>query len=270
MSKQSRMDVVFARLRSQKKRGLIAYITGGDPSLKGTLEIIHVLEELGVDMLELGIPFSDPLADGPTIQAAIQRALRAGSSVEKILELISHLRESSSLPVILFTYLNPIYFYGIKRFLEDAISAGVDGLLVLDLPPDEVSCNEDLAIGNHQLQIIQLVSPTTPQERIPCLVNAARGFVYCVSREGVTGERPELATTLRTQLQSIRQYTSLPIAVGFGISTPDQVRVVAGYADAVVIGSAIVRRIAEYASSPRWLLQIKEFVEPLVETLRTA
>jgi tryptophan synthase alpha chain len=264
------MDVVFARLRSQKKRGLIAYITGGDPSLKGTLEIIHVLEESGVDMLELGIPFSDPLADGPTIQAAIQRALRAGSSVEKILELISHLRESSSLPVILFTYLNPIYFYGIKRFLEDAISAGVDGLLVLDLPPDEVSCNEDLAIGSHQLQIIQLVSPTTPQERIPRLVSAARGFVYCVSREGVTGERPELATTLRTQLQSIRQYTSLPIAVGFGISTPDQVRVVAGYADAVVIGSALVRRIAEYASSPRWLLQIKEFVEPLVETLRTA
>lgn len=264
-----RMDAVFARLRSQKKKGLIAYITGGDPSLQGTLEIIQVLEELGVDMLELGIPFSDPLADGPIIQAAVQRALRAGANVQKILELVSHVRESSSFPVILFTYLNPIYFYGIRRFLADAVSVGVDGLLVLDLPHDEVSCNEDLVIGNHQLQVIQLVSPTTSQERIPCLVKAAQGFVYCVSREGVTGERPELAKTLHTQVRSIRQHTSLPIAVGFGISTPDQVRVVASYADAVVVGSAIVRRVAEHASSPRWLLRIKEFVEPLVETLQT-
>ena len=263
----SRIDAVFARLRSQKKKGLVAYITGGDPSLKGTLEVIHVLEASGVDMLELGIPFSDPLADGPIIQAAIHRALRAGANVEKILELISHLRKSSSFPIILFTYLNPIYFYGMRRFLADAISAGADGLLVLDLPPDEASCNEDLAVGNHQLQVIQLVSPTTPRDRIPCLVNAAQGFIYCVSREGVTGERSEIATALRAQVQSIRQHTSLPIAVGFGISTPDQVKTVAGYADAVVIGSAIVRRIAEYASSPRWLSRIEEFVEPLVETL---
>ena len=272
VSKPSRMDVLFAGLRSQKKKGLVVYITGGDPSLSDTLEIIHTFEEAGVDMLELGIPFSDPLADGPTIQAATQRALRAGASVEKILGLISCLRKSSSFPVILFTYLNPIYFYGFGRFLTDAIAVGADGLLILDLPHDEIACNQDLVIMNQQLQIIQLISPTTPQERIPHLVKAAQGFIYCVAREGVTGERAKLPATLCTQIQSIRQHTHLPIAVGFGISTPAQVRIVAAHADAVVIGSAIVRHIAEHSSSSlHWRLKkLKEFIEPLVQALHAA
>lgn len=273
ISRPSKMDSLFANLRSQNKKGLIAYITGGDPSLIGTLEIIHALEEVGVDMLELGIPFSDPLADGPIIQHATQRALHAGANVEKILELISNLRASSSFPVVLFTYLNPIYFYGFRKFLKDAISVGVDGLLILDLPPDEMIYNEDL-VRDNQLQIIQLVSPTTPKERIPYLVKASQGFIYCVSREGITGEQSTLATTLYAQIQSIRQHTSLPVAVGFGISTPAQVRTVADYdADAVVIGSAIVRRIAEYDASSslqQWLPRLKKFIEPLVKALQTA
>ena len=263
----SRIDAAFARLRSQGKKGLVAYITGGDPSLDDCLEVIRALEQVGVDILELGIPFSDPLADGPTIQAASQRALNAGVSVEKILELISRLRRESSLPVVLFTYLNPIYSYGFKRFLGDAVSVGADGLLILDLPPDEIPWNEDLA-GGSELQSIQLVAPTTPEDRVSSIVQAAQGFVYCVSREGVTGEQSELSATIGAQVQRVRRHTSLPVAVGFGISTPDQARSVAAQADAVVVGSAIVRRIAEHASTPELTRQVKDFVRPLVEAIR--
>lgn len=264
---RSRIDATFSRLRSQEKKGLITYITAGDPSLEKTIEIILALEQAGVDILELGIPFSDPVADGPAIQAASQRALNAGASVEKILGLVCRLRRQSSFPVVLFTYLNPIYAYGFKRFLENAVHAGADGLLILDLPSQEVLLNEDLAFES-QLQRIQLVAPTTPENLVPSIVQAAQGFVYCISQEGVTGGACQLPTTLSTQVQRIRQATSLPIAVGFGISTPDQVKAVAREADAVVVGSALVRCIAKYSSSSNLITHIDEFVRPLVRAVR--
>jgi tryptophan synthase alpha chain len=263
----SRIDATFSWLRSQKKKGLITYITAGDPSLEKTLEIILALERAGVDILELGIPFSDPGADGLTIQAASQRALAAGTNVEKILEIVRRLRHESALPVVLFTYLNPIYTYGFKKFLADAASTGADGVLILDLPPKEIPFHEDLTLGN-ELQTIQLVTPTTTEDRIASIVQATQGFVYNVSHEGVTGEQAQLSATIGSQVLRIRKHTSLPIAVGFGISTPDQVKAAAAEADAVVVGSALVRRIAEYSSSADLIPKVEEFVRPLVEAIR--
>ena len=265
----SRIDATFSRLRSQKKKGLITYITAGDPSLTKTLELILTLERTGVDILELGIPFSDPGADGPTIQAASERALTAGANVEKILEIVHRLRRESSFPVVLFTYLNPIYSYGFKKFLADAASAGADGLLILDLPPQEIPFHEDLAMKS-PLQTIQLITPTTTEARIAPIVEAAQGFVYYVSYEGVTGRKTQLSATIGDQVRRIREFTSLPIAVGFGISTPDQVKTVAAKADAVVVGSALVRRIAEHSYSAQLISKVEEFVRPLVEATREA
>ncbi len=266
----SQIDAVFSRLRTEKKKGLIAYITGGDPSLTKTLEIALALEGAGIDILELGIPFSDPGADGPTIQAASQRALTAGASVEKILEIVRTLRRESSLPVVLFTYLNPIYFYGFQKFLTDAASAGADGLLVLDLPPQEVPFHEDLDMKSSTLQTIQMVTPTTSEDRIASIVEAAQGFVYYVSYEGVTGTQAKFSENLTTQIQKIRQHTTLPIAVGFGISTPEQVKAATVYADAAVVGSALVACIAKHSSSPDLLSRVESLVRPLAEAARGA
>lgn len=264
-----RIDATFSQLRAQRQKGLISYITGGDPSLVKTLEIILTLEQAGVDILELGIPFSDPGADGPTIQAASQRALKNGASVEKILEIVRELRRHSSLPIVLFTYLNPIYTYGFKSFLTDAAALGADGLLVVDLPPQEIPFHEDLKTDS-PLQRIQLVTPTTSENRMVPIVQAAQGFVYYVSYEGVTGTQSGFSSNLATQVQKIRQHTSLPVAVGFGISTPDQVRSAAKHGDAVVVGSALVRCIAENSSSSDLLAKVERFARSLAEAAREA
>jgi len=265
----SRIDATFSRLRIEKKKGLITYITGGDPSLTKTLEIALALENAGVDILELGIPFSDPGADGPTIQAASQRALMAGASVEKILEIVQALRRQSSLPVVLFTYLNPLYSYGFQKFLTDAASAGADGLLILDLPPQEAAFHEDLNMKS-ALQAIQLVTPTTSEARIASIVEAAQGFIYYVSYEGVTGTQTKFSENLSIQIQRIRHQTSLPIAVGFGISTPEQVKAATAYADAAVVGSALVACIAKHSSSSDLLQRVESLVRPLAEAARGA
>lgn len=267
----TRIDTTFSRLRSQGKKAFITYITAGDPSVEKTLEIALALEQAGVDILELGIPFSDPSADGPTIQAASQRALSAGTTVQKVLEIVRRFRRTSSIPVVLFTYLNPIYSYGFKAFLTDSTAAGADGLLVLDLPPQEIPFQHDLAHEN-ELEMIQLITPTTNESRMASIVQAAQGFIYYVSYEGVTGKEnsPILPETLGIKIQQIRQHTSLPIAVGFGISTPLQVKAVAEKADAVVVGSALVRHIAKHSASPSIAQEIREFVHPLVEAIREA
>jgi tryptophan synthase alpha chain len=265
---KSRIDTTFSHLRSHRKKAFITYITAGDPCLEKTLEIALALEQAGVDILELGIPFSDPSADGPTIQAASQRALTAGATVEKILEMLRRFRRTSSVPVVLFTYLNPLYSYGFQAFLKAATAAGADGLLILDFPPQEIPFQRDLA-HESELQMIQLITPTTSENRIASIVQAAQGFVYYVSYEGVTGkENAPLPQTLGTKIQQIRQHTSLPIAVGFGISTPLQVKAMAEKADGVIVGSALVRHIAKHSASPRMAEEIQEFVHPLVEALR--
>lgn len=263
----NRIDEKFQTLRAAKQSGFIAYITAGDPDLKTTPALVAALEQSGVDIVELGIPFSDPLADGATIQAASGRAIAAGSTVAGVLDAVREIRRHSQIPIVLFTYLNPIYIYGFDRFHSDAAAAGADGLLILDLPPDEAARNMEL-MKSRGLLAIRLIAPTTPPERMELIAKSAEGFVYYVSREGVTGEQTSLSTDIASQVAEIKKHTSLPVAVGFGISTPDQAAEVAGESDAVVVGSAIVRRIGDHGSSPGLCEKISAFVKPIAEAIR--
>lgn len=267
MKTSPRITERFEKLAQAQEGGFVAYITAGDPSFEATLEISLALDKAGVDVLELGIPFSDPLADGPTIQAASTRALAAGMTVARALELVRRIRETSQIPIVFFTYLNPIYSYGFERFLADAQEAGADGLLILDLPPAEAKLNLDL-VSAGGLAPIRLIAPTTPPERIASITETGDGFIYYVSREGVTGEQTSLSDTIGEGVAEIRKHTKLPIAVGFGISTPEQSREVSRQSDAVVVGSAIVRRIAEHGGEPNLAERIADFVRPLVDAAK--
>ncbi|CAN5600580.1 tryptophan synthase subunit alpha [soil metagenome] len=259
----------FQELAAKKQSGFVAYITVGDPTFEASLAVAHALDQAGVDILELGLPFSDPLADGPTIQSAAGRALESGMTVARALELLHKFREKSELPIVLFTYLNPIYAYGFEKFLKDASAAGADGLLILDLPPEEAEQNAELVSSGH-LDPIRLIAPTTPPARMARIAATGQGFIYYVSREGVTGEQTSLSDSIGAQVEELRQHTSLPIAVGFGISTPEQSASVAAQADAVVVGSAIVRRIAENANQADLPQRIADFVRPLVQAAKNA
>lgn len=264
MTGSRRIQDHFANLSQQGRKGFVAYITAGDPSPEATGEILDALATAGVDVIELGIPFSDPLADGPTIQAASGRALEAGMTVRKSLELVKIFRSKHQTPLVLFTYLNPVYAYGFPRFVQDATEAGADGLLILDLPPEEAAQNTELSnLGG--LNSIRLISPTTPPARMGDICREASGFIYYVSREGVTGEQAELSDSIASQVAEIKKHTSIPVAVGFGISSPEQVAAVAASSDAAVVGSAIVRHIAENASAPDLAKKVEAFVRPMVE-----
>jgi len=266
MNRQNRIDALFSKLKSDGRPAMIAYITGGDPSLEASAKIALAMEQAGVDLLELGIPFSDPLADGATIQAAAGRALAAGASVPGILELVREIRKTSQIPIVLFAYLNPVYIYGFEKFQQDAAAAGADGLLLLDLPPQEAARNVELA-STHGLQSIRLIAPTTPLQRLKEITDASEGFIYYVSREGVTGEQSSLSTDIEERVAAIRALTKVPVAVGFGISNPDQAATVAGLADGVVVGSAIVRRIAEIGDAPELPEKVAAFVRPIAEAV---
>jgi len=263
----NRIDQKFAQLKDQGKKGFIAYISAGDPNPQATKTLALALEKAGVDILELGLPFSDPLADGIVNQMAAQRALDAGATVRGVLDSIRDLRSESEIPIVLYTYMNPLYTLGFQKFHTEAEEAGVDGLLILDLPPEEDGQSEELKVQTG-LRHIRLIAPTTPPDRIRSITANAGGFIYYVSREGVTGERASIAESLPEQVAEIRKTTDLPISVGFGISTPEQAAQVAESADAVVVGSAIVRRIAEHGSSPDLAERITEFVEPLVRAIK--
>jgi tryptophan synthase alpha chain len=262
----NRIDTLFARLKSEGRPAMIAYITGGDPTLDSSAKIAIEIEKAGVDLLELGIPFSDPLADGLTIQMAAGRALAAGASVPGILDLVREIRKSSQIPIVLFAYLNPVYIYGFEKFQKDATAVGADGLLLLDLPPQEAARNSELA-SDHGLKTIRLIAPTTPLERLMEITDAAEGFIYYVSREGVTGEQSSLSTDIAERVAAIRALTKVPVAVGFGISNPEQAATVAGLADGVVVGSAIVRQIAEIGDTPELPFKIADFVRPIAEAV---
>lgn len=238
----NRIDAAFARLKAERRAGFIAYLTAGDPSPSSTIPLVRALEANGADIVELGVPFSDPLADGVVNQRASERALAHGVTLKTVLGLVARLRERSQIPVVLFTYLNPVYAYGFERFASDAARAGVDGVLSLDLPPEEASAYE-ARLAAHGVKSIFLIAPTTPPARVRLIAAHANGFIYCVSRTGVTGARRELAAGLGARLRSIRRATRTPVAVGFGISTPAQVAEAARAADAVVVGSALVKEI---------------------------
>lgn len=265
----NRIDATFDRLRAAGEKGFVAYIAAGDPSLEQTRRIAFALEGVGVDVLELGVPFSDPLADGTVNQAAAGRAIQSGTTVGGVLACVRTMRqEGLRMAVVLYTYLNPVYLYGFGRFLAEAVEAGVDGVLVLDLPPDEAGRNEELRRRPEGLKMIRLVAPTTPPERIALITQAAEGFVYFVSREGVTGEQQSVATGLAEQAAAIRAVTGLPLVVGFGISNPAQAREAAGPVDAVVVGSAIVRTIAEHGADEDVAARVAGFVRPLVDAVK--
>ncbi len=258
----NRIDQKFADLRAAGRAGFVAYISAGDPNLAATESLAVAFDHAGVDVLELGVPFSDPLADGLVNQMAAIRALKSGTTAHGVLDTVARIRRASQIPIVLYTYLNPIYRYGFAKFHRDAEAAGVDGLLILDLPPDEDAQNAELSIET-KLRRIRLIAPTTPPERISKLTADASGFIYYVSREGVTGERAEVAASLEENVTAIRKTTSLPVAVGFGISTPEQVKIVAQSADAVVVGSAIVKQIEKHGEDPDLAEKVSDFVRPL-------
>ena len=258
---RNRIETCFDRLKSEKAKAFIPYVCAGDPEMTTTIELSLTMERAGADILELGVPFSDPLADGIVNQLAAQRALAAGTTVQSVLDAVGEIRSQSSTPIVLYTYLNPIVQFGFEKFHDAAAEVGVDGLLILDMPPEEEP--QDPV---RQLPHIRLIAPTTSADRIALIAKNARGFLYYVSREGVTGARGSIATSLGAQVAQIRRFSTLPIAVGFGISTPEQAKTVAQHADAVVVGSAIVNLVAMHGRN--CLPVVREFVSELLVALR--
>jgi tryptophan synthase alpha chain len=255
----TRIDQKFAELRSSGRKGFIPYITAGDPSLEVTLELILELEKSGADIIELGVPFSDPIADGPVIQRATERALRNGVTLRKVLDLGRKVRGQSAIPLVLFSYYNPLLNHGLENLAHDASEAGFDGVLATDLTVEESNAFVQ-AVKGAGLNTIFLVAPTSSPERIKKIAKTSDGFLYAVSRTGVTGERNELAGDLREFLKTLRSYTSSPIAVGFGISQPEHVRAVWQEADAAVVGSSIVKEIEQDAGKADLVERVAEFV----------
>lgn len=239
-----RIAQTFARTHREKHAAFVAYLCAGDPDFDTSLAACRAVLDAGADVLELGVPFSDPLADGLTNQLAAQRALEGGMTVARVFELVRRLREKSQVPVVLYTYYNLVFSHGVENYVRAAKEAGVDGMLTLDLPPEEA--DELLAAcTKHDLKTVFIVAPTTPASRLPRIGAAATGFIYYVSREGVTGVRDQVAANIPEAIARIRQHTTLPVAVGFGLSTPEQVKQVARVADGVVVGSALVNVIKE-------------------------
>ena len=264
----NRIVAKFAQLKSAGKKGLVVYIGAGDPDLAATRDLAVAFDQAGVDVLELGVPFSDPLADGLVNQLAAQRGLESGTTPPKLLATVAAIRRDSQVPIVLYIYFNLIHRLGLEAFIAGAAQAGVDGLLVLDLPPEE-SDNYEALTKKHGLCNIYLVAPTTPEERMEYIVQRGTGFIYYISREGVTGMQAQVAADLAARVARIRAHTTLPIAIGFGISNPDQARLVAREGDACVVGSAIVNQIAEQGRSPDLVKNVGAFVKSLAEAVKT-
>lgn len=264
----NRIDVRFRQLRESGERALMPYLTAGDPDLSTTRSLILEFEKQGADLIEIGVPFSDPLADGVTIQRASQRALASGTTLAGILEMVRDLRTQCRLPLLLMSYVNPIFHFGFTRFAKEAATVGVDGLIVPDLPPDEATELIDAAAA-YDLHTIFLIAPTSRPERVRTIAAASKGFIYYVSLRGVTGIRSRLSDDLEVSLQLIRAETDLPLAVGFGISTPEQVRMIPRTADGVIVGSAIVSLLEQTAGQPDQVKRAGEFVAALKAATRT-
>ena len=258
----------FAALKRDHRKAFVVYIGAGDPDLAATRELALAFDKAGVDVLELGVPFSDPLADGLVNQLAAQRGLESGTTPPKLLATIAAIRKDSQIPIVLYIYFNLIHKVGLEKFIADAARAGVDGLLVLDLPPEE-SDNYEMLMKSAGLCHIYLVAPTTPEDRMALIVKRGSGFIYYISREGVTGMQTSIATNLASQVAKIRAHTDLPIAVGFGISNPAQAKAVAAEADGCVVGSAVVNQIAEHGKSPELVAKVGAFVKTLADAVKT-
>ena len=257
----------FAKLKRDNKKAFVVYIGAGDPNLEATRQLALAFDKAGVDILELGVPFSDPLADGLVNQLAAQRGLESGTTPPKLLETIAAIRRDSQVPIVLYIYFNIIHRVGMERFIADCAKAGVDGLLVLDLPPEE-SDNYEAQMAKAGLCNIYLIAPTTPEARMEKIVKRGAGFIYYISREGVTGMQSSIATNLAAQVAKIRAHTTLPIAVGFGVSNPEQAKAVAKEADGVVVGSAIVNQIAEHGKAADLVPRLGAFVKAMADAVK--
>jgi tryptophan synthase alpha chain len=265
----------FAALAGEKRAGLVAFVTAGDPDLATSRAILEALPEAGADLIELGMPFSDPMADGPAIQASSLRALKSGTTLAKVLELVaSFRRRDADTPIVLMGYYNPIYSYGVERFLADAKAVGVDGLIIVDLPPEE---DEELCIPARRagIDFIRLATPTTDAARLPKVLTHASGFLYYVSITGITGTRSASTEAVQAAVKRLKAATKLPVAVGFGIRAPEQAAAIARFADAAVVGSALVDRIAQKLDShgkpaPDTASHVLELVRALSASIRTA
>ncbi len=238
----SRIDKKFVELKEQNKAALVCYITAGDPDINSTKDIVYNLEKSGADIIELGIPFSDPMADGPTIQLASERALAKGTSLKDVLDSVAEIRNNSDIPIILFGYYNPFLAYGLEQFCKDARSAGADGVLVVDLPPEESSEFKDV-LEEHGLNLIFLLAPTSDKERIELVSKNGSGFIYLVSVTGVTGARPDMNYSLEELTVEIKKISKLPVGIGFGVSSAAQAKEIASFSDAVIVGSALIKII---------------------------
>jgi tryptophan synthase alpha chain len=269
MAPETRISRKFAELRARNESALIPFIVCGDRSLEDTAALVKTLETAGADLVELGVPFSDPMADGPANQRALARGLAAGVSVSAIIGFVKELRRATEIPIILFGYYNPFYHYGCERLCRDAASVGVDGLLVVDLPPEE-SAELDRPARVNNLDLIRLLAPTTPIERCREIARAASGFLYYVSVTGVTGARSTLPVDLEPRLRGLRRVTSLPLGVGFGISTAQQASEVASFADAAVVGSAISLVLEQHGGGPPAWKAVGELVGAMKRAMNTA
>lgn len=260
-----RLSKCFSDLKKQNAKALVTFITAGDPSLSVTEDMICLLESAGADIVELGVPFSDPMADGPTIQLSSERALASGTTLEGILATVVRVRTRTRIPIILMGYLNPVHAYGYERFCRDAVNAGIDGLLLVDMPPEE---SEELLCfaRTSGLNIIFLLTPTSDKDRISIVQKLGRGFIYYVTVTGVTGSRQIVSDTLSKELEKVMKSVKLPVMAGFGISTPEQAASVAALADGVIVGSAIVKLFERY-SGQRLEKELKKFVRAIKQAI---
>jgi tryptophan synthase alpha chain len=263
----TRISETFAALRSRGEVALIPYITAGDPDLATTFHLVHELARQGADLIELGVPFSDPMADGPTHQRAAERALRSGTSIARVLDLAQNLRRTQTVPLILFTYYNLVFRYGGERFARDARQAGVDGVLCVDLPPEEAD-ELKRETDRQDLDLIFLLAPTSSLSRVRTVLTRARGFVYYVAVTGVTGARATLPPDLSEMVRRIRAISPVPVGVGFGISSPEQAAEVASVADAVIVGSALSQIIETHGGQPDLVERIGVFAGSLKQGIR--
>lgn len=259
---ENRIDRAFARLKAQGRKGLIPFLAAGDPSLEITGALVREFEARGADLVEIGVPFSDPLADGVVNQRAYQRALAAGASLGRVLDLVATIRRHSEIPLVLMSYVNPIHRFGLERFPAAAREAGVDGLILSDCPPEEMDGFLE-ALGRAGVHPVLLVAPTSPARRISLISARSRGYIYYVSLRGVTGPRDQLPPDLTEGIRRVRALTERPLAVGFGISTPNQAAAVAELADAVIVGSAIVARVEASMGRPDLVSQAGNFLADL-------
>jgi tryptophan synthase alpha chain len=267
MPAMNRITERFAQLKQRGQKGFVIYIGAGDPNLEATRLLALAFDKVGVDVLELGVPFSDPLADGLVNQLAAQRGLESGTTPAKVLQTVAAIRRDSQIPIVFYIYYNLIHRYGVQKFIQDAAHAGVDGLLILDLPPEEADVCETW-MREAGICSIYLVAPTTPEDRMARIVQRGSGFIYYVSREGVTGMQATLSKSIGEMTAKIRAHTALPVAVGFGISNPDQARAVAASAEAIVVGSAVVNQIATHGKSPDLVERVSEFTRALVSAIK--